>query len=76
MSQILDIQEKLQDTGAAIAQLEKAVALGPQSPSLIAMRKSLEKRLRNLEADFQIAASRAGIDVCSFTGFSQKAETA
>ena len=69
MSKIGQIQEALQDTGAAIAQLEKAITVDPDSPSLAATRRSLEKRLQSLEADFLKASSRAGVDVCSYRLF-------
>ena len=52
MSKILEIQERLQDTNAAIAQMEKAAVADPSSPSIGAMRMSLEKRLRTLETEF------------------------
>ena len=47
----MTLQEQIQDTRDAITQLEKAVVSDPQSPSLQAMRESLDKRLRSLEGE-------------------------
>ena len=71
MSKLGQIQEFLQDTGAAIAQTDKAITIDPKSPSLAAVRRSLEKKLRNLEVDFLKAASLSGIDVCSYRLFTE-----
>jgi hypothetical protein len=70
MSRLLDLQEQLKDTSAAIAQFEKAFASQPQSRSVAAMLKSFEKRKRQLEQEFLEAASALGTDVCSYRFFS------
>ncbi|TXT38183.1 MAG: hypothetical protein FD138_464 [Planctomycetota bacterium] len=68
MSLLLDLQDKLRDTGALIAQHEKAMATS-QSPSVAASLRSLQKRNRRLEAEFTEAAESAGVDVCSYRLF-------
>jgi hypothetical protein len=70
MSQLLDLQDKLRDTGAAIAQHEKAM-VSSDSPSLAAGLRSLQKRLRMLEAEFTAATKRLGIDACSYRMFAK-----
>lgn len=60
MSKLRDIQEQLQDTEAALAELERAVAGGPL-PSLLSMAKSLEKRQRELKDEFNAAAKDESI---------------
>jgi hypothetical protein len=69
MSDLLDLQEKLRDTSAAIAQYERAVAKG-SSPSVISGLRSLKNRLSTLEAEFLNIAKRVGVDVCSYRLFS------
>ena len=70
MTRLLEIQENLQDTYAALAQHEKAVAIDPASRALRLSSKSLEKRRRKLEAAFLEAANDLGVDVCSYRLFS------
>ncbi|HUY91932.1 MAG TPA: hypothetical protein VMV10_24540 [Pirellulales bacterium] len=70
MSRILDLQEKLQDTSAAIAEFERAVAHEPDSVSLAAMLKSFAKRKQQLEDDFRSTAADIGTDVCRYRFFS------
>lgn len=62
MTKLLEIQENLQDTYAAIAQHEKATAVDPSSYALRLSSKSLEKRRRKLETAFLKAASDLGVD--------------
>jgi hypothetical protein len=69
MPRLLDLQSKLQDTNAAIAQLERALAHDPASKSLRVSMQSLQKRAHNLEADFHEAADLLGVDVCTYRLF-------
>jgi hypothetical protein len=66
MSRLLEIQANLQDTTAAIAQLEKEAMKDPKSPSLNLIAMSLEKRQKVLESDFWVEANALGIDVCTY----------
>lgn len=66
MSRLLEIQQQLQETNAAISNLERATAQSDPSPSLQAMVSSLTKRQRNLEAKFLEAADGLGVDVFSY----------
>ena len=72
MSRISELQEKLLDTNAAIAELDKAIAKDPKSQPLTAMAKSLEKRYQKLETEFMDAVDSLGIDVCSYRLFSEE----
>jgi len=69
MSLLLEIQEKVHDTNAAIARMERAVATHGESPSLLASIRSLEKRRKFLEAEFLELADRYGQDVCTYRLF-------
>ena len=51
MSELAQIQEHLKATVAAIAHTDRVIEINPKSPELAAMRRSLEKRLRNLQSD-------------------------
>jgi hypothetical protein len=67
MADLLDIQEKLQDTNAAIAMLEREVASsGPSLPSTKLSLDSLQKRQRQLQAEFDAIAADIGVDICSY----------
>ncbi len=70
MTRLLELQERLQETRAILARVERAVAEQPDRPSLISQAKSLTVQLRNLEADFAVEADRLGMDVCSYRIFS------
>lgn len=72
MTWLTDIQSKLQDTHAAIAKLERAVASDPQSRSLSAMARSLQKRQKKLESQFFAATEELGIDVCTYRLFTDE----
>lgn len=69
MTRLLELQERLQETRAILARVERAVAEQPDRPSLISQTKSLTVQLRNLEADFAVEADRLGMDVCSYRVF-------
>ena len=70
MTRLLEIQQKLQDTYAALAQYEKALAADSSSFALSLSGKSLEKRRRKLETEFLATANDLGVDVCSYRLFS------
>ena len=66
---LLTIRDQLQDTQAALAQVERAFAAEPPtapSQSLLTTAKSLEKRRRELEAEFIEEANDVGLDVCTY----------
>ncbi len=66
MNRVSEIQEKLLETNAAMAEVEKAIANDPKSLSLSAMMKSLEKRYQKLESDFMAAVDSLGVDICAY----------
>jgi hypothetical protein len=66
MSEIREIQEKLQDTNAAIARIERSIAANPHFPSLVANLRSLEKRREDLQRDFRAEAHRLEFHVCHY----------
>ncbi len=74
MDGLLEITEKLQDTEAAIVQLESAIALTPPPPSIIATLRTLEKRRYDLETQFAEAAALQHRDVCSYRLFRDQHE--
>ena len=69
MTRLLELQERLQETRAILARVERAVAEQPDRLSLISQAKSLTIQQRNLEADFAIEADRLEMDVCSYRVF-------
>lgn len=50
MSELLDLQYKLQDTSAAISQLEHELAANPNSPIVRINLESVQNRFQRLEA--------------------------
>ncbi|MBV9155278.1 MAG: hypothetical protein JO097_03395, partial [Acidobacteriaceae bacterium] len=66
MSELFQIQERLQESGAAVARLETALIDHPASLSLLANLRSLQKARRSLEAQFLRAADERGLDICSY----------
>ncbi len=66
MSELFQIQERLQESGAAIARLEISLINNPAEVSLLANLRSLRKMQRSLEAEFLRAADDRGLDVCSY----------
>jgi len=72
MNRVSEIQEKLLETNAAMAEVEKAIANDPKSLSLSAMMKSIEKRYQKLESDFMAAVDSLGIDVCAYRIFGEE----
>lgn len=72
MPELLEIAEKLQDTHAAVAQLEQTIAVkGDPPPSVLMMLRSLKKRQESLEAQFADAAGTEHLDVCRYELFPQ-----
>jgi hypothetical protein len=69
MSPLADLQSRLNDTHAAIAQLERAIAQDPGSTTLPVSVRSLEKRAATLQAHFLEEADRLGVDVCTYRLF-------
>lgn len=76
MSALLEVTDRLQDTEAAIRQLEQAIAQQPPTPSVIATLHTLQKRQRYLEAEFSEAAAVQHLDVCSYRLFPDQKEEA
>jgi hypothetical protein len=66
MRDLLDIQEKLQDTGAMIATVERQLAEYREERGLAINLASLQKRHAQLEREFDAAASQLGMDVCRY----------
>jgi hypothetical protein len=66
MSDLADIQEKLQDTIAMLAAMEADLARRPDSPALLLNYKSIEKRKRKLEEELATATAALGLEVCSY----------
>lgn len=66
MSDLLDIQGKLQDTAAMLAQLERDFARRPGSLGVQLNIESLEKRKQKLEAELSSATAALGLEVCSY----------
>lgn len=73
MSKLTEVQEKLLETNVAMAELEKAIAKDASSISLQTMMASLNKRYRDLEADFLEEVESLGIDVCGYRVFGEEA---
>lgn len=68
---LLDLQQRIQDTNALIAQMQRSLQ-SPNAPrSVVATLRSLESRLQVLEEEFQVFAARKSLDVCSYRMFNQ-----
>lgn len=74
MSDLLEIQHKLQDTAATVTQLERALALDPDSLGLRLSLESVVKRFEELRIDFDELADRKALDVCSYRLFKEAGE--
>lgn len=74
MSELLELQHKLQDTVSTIAQLERELAQNPDSLGLSLTLESVVKRFDELQADFQDLAKRNALDVCSYRLFRETDE--
>lgn len=66
MSELLNIQAKLADTGEMIVELEKELAASPGDRSVSLNLRSIEKRRRQLETEFADVSSQMGADVCRY----------
>lgn len=69
MNRLLELQGLLQDTSAAIAQAEAAFAADPKSQPVATMLRSIEKRKRQLEVEFQAISEEMGVSACSYRFF-------
>ena len=69
MSELLELRHKLQDTASTITQLERSLALEPDSLGLSLTLESVVKRFDELQADFQDLADQKALDVCSYRLF-------
>lgn len=66
MSQLVNLQAKLQQVGATMAQLEMQLARHPESRGLAANFRSMSKLHENLQGDFNYAANELGLDVMHY----------
>lgn len=66
MSALLDIRNLLQDTGATLEQLERAIARDPHDWSLAVTAESLKQRYTDLERTFAETAHSDLLDVCDY----------
>ena len=73
MSELLELQYKLQDTVSQMTQLERSVAQSPDSLGLRLSLQSVVKRFDELQGDFQDLADQKSVDVCSYRLFSDVA---
>jgi len=69
MPSISELAELIQDTNAALAAAERAIAETGPSWSFQVTVRSLEKRQRALEQAFLEETERQGVDVCSYRVF-------
>jgi hypothetical protein len=72
MSELAEIQEKLQDTVATLAALENDIALHPDVAALRLNYQSIDKRRKKLEAELAAAASAKGLEVCTYRILSEE----
>lgn len=75
MSRLLDIQDKLQDTNAAIGKLEQALVANRSSEALILQAESLRTRQKKLENQFLSIADQLGVDVCTYRLIAETPQT-
>jgi len=66
MSQLLYVQDKLQEVGATLGRMEMALARHPDSAGLAANMRSLRRLHSNLQEDFAYAANQLGLDVLHY----------
>jgi hypothetical protein len=72
MNRLLELQERLRDTNAAYAELERAAIKEPDSPSLAIMAESLRKRHSVLSYKYAVEADNLGIDICTYRIFGER----
>ena len=66
MTALLEIQEKLLDTSAALSRLEHLLASHPHSEPLLGNLETMRKRHWTLEDAFLAEADKAEVDVCTY----------
>ena len=66
MSQLVHLQDKLQNVGATMARLEMEIARHPESAGLVANFRSMQKLHSSLQHDFDHAANDLGLDVTHY----------
>lgn len=71
MAELHEIRTLLEQTTAALSELQADIARFPQEKGLLINAASLQKRQRELEEDFLQAAQRQGEAVCSYRLFSE-----
>lgn len=69
MSDILEIQERLRDTYAAIAKMSSASTSSSDSKSKKVVEASLNKRKRRLEKKYKNALAESGMEAHSHRAF-------
>lgn len=75
MTKLLELQESIRATHAAIARIERGVSQHPGSFLLEAEAMSLRKRLSSLEAKFSAETAELGIDICAYRLFGRHEST-
>jgi hypothetical protein len=75
MSALLDIQEKIEDTEAALRKAEKALVEHPESSTASVALKSIMKRKQLLAEEFSENARDAALDVCRYRIFSETGDS-
>ena len=69
MSELLELNHRLQDTSSVIAKLELALAKHPDSTALRLNLESVWKRFDQLKAEYDEFADRHSLDVCWYRLF-------
>jgi hypothetical protein len=75
MAELHEIRTLLQQTTAALSELQADIAQFPNEPGLLVNANSLQKRQRELEEDFLAAARTQGEAVCSYRLFTDTRPT-
>jgi hypothetical protein len=66
MNRLLDVQERIQQTTAALGRLEPEFAKNPNSAALNANIRSLRKLYTNLTDDFESVSISLGLTICEY----------
>ena len=66
MSVLLDLRHKLQETQAALVEVERAIAKNPDDKGLSLTATSLQKRQTDLDKAFRRSANLEHVDVCTY----------
>jgi hypothetical protein len=69
MARLLQLQTRVRETVAAMAELEKALSRQPDSDSLALIGKSLRSQYEQFRADFLAEAGRSEMDICTYRLF-------